>query len=228
MKQTKTDPAFWEIPSTLSPRILSRFYRARFFTLPMFLISFNRKNILIITLASLLALSLILVGVFVYQRWQSNKKPAEQNLPTPTPTISPQATTTEGMKIYRNEEWGFEFQYPQDWTVEENDFFNYYSKFNLKAAPINEMHSRFPFIINIVSPEFIKSFNGIEKTISDIIVDGVRGIKYEYDLEASKEIAVILPLGDFQMIIGTDNSELYSNIFNQILASFKFLKQEGN
>ncbi len=140
-----------------------------------------------------------------------------------TPPI--QATTTSETKTYRNEEWGFEFQYLENWAIEENYSTNYYSKFNLRIIPINERHSKIPIVINIVLPEFVKnSFRGIEKISSEIIIDGVSGTKYEYEFGGRQEIAIILPLDDLRMIIGTDDSELYLDALNQILTTFKFLK----
>jgi hypothetical protein len=131
----------------------------------------------------------------------------------------------DGLKLYRNEEWGFEFQYPEDWEFEENYTRSYYSKFNLRVIPINEKHTKIPVVINIVLSEFAeRSFRGIEKNTSKVIVDEIAGTKYEYEFGGGKEIAIILPFGDLRMIIGTDDSDLYLDTFNQILASFKLLK----
>ncbi|MFQ6083947.1 MAG: hypothetical protein ACE5WD_11420 [Candidatus Aminicenantia bacterium] len=140
------------------------------------------------------------------------------------PQFNKDAVDVNGLKLYRNEEWGFEFQYPQDWVVKENTFGSYYSKFNMVIRPTVGWYSRFPVSVNIALPEFPeRSFQNIEKTTSEVTVDGVLGIKYQYEFEGSQETAIILPLGEYKIILGTDN-EQYTEIFNQVLATFKFLK----
>lgn len=141
---------------------------------------------------------------------------SEQSVATTSPTIS-------GLKTYRNEEWGFEFQYPQDWIVKERTFGSYYSKFNMVIRPTSGWYSQFPVSINIVLPEFPdRSFKKVEKITSEAIVDGVPGVKYQYRFKGSQETAIILPLGEYKMILGADRD--HEEIFNQILTSFKFLK----
>ena len=79
--------------------------------------------------------------------------------------------------------------------------------------------------MNIVLPEFIRGFNNLEKTSSDIIIAGIQGIKYEYKYQGFSHTAVILPFGELRMILATGNgSKQYLDEFNQILASLKFLK----
>ncbi|OIP79317.1 MAG: hypothetical protein CO002_03625 [Candidatus Portnoybacteria bacterium CG_4_8_14_3_um_filter_44_10] len=192
---------------------------------------FNKKIVVGIILLALILLVVGLVCGWLFFSKQKELPTTETSSPNneeqQTATTLSAATTssTLTLKTYRNEEYGFEFQYPEDWAVEENYFVNYYSEFNLKVVPTNERHSSFPIGINIVLPEFIdKSFGGIEKTTSNIILDGVQGIKYEYNFEDRKEIAVILPMGDSRIIIGTDDSEQYMEILDQIVSSFKFLK----
>lgn len=134
-------------------------------------------------------------------------------------------SATSTFKTYRNEEWDFEFRYHQDWVVRENTFGSYYSKFNLVIRPATGRYSRFPVSINIVLPEFPeRSFREVEKITSEVTVDGIPGIKYQYIFEGSQEIAIILPLNDLRMIIGTDD-EQYTEIFNQIISTFKFLNK---
>lgn len=130
------------------------------------------------------------------------------------------------MKTYTNAEYGFEFQYPEDWVLKENTFESYYSKFNIWVKAREDESLYLAFGVNVVLPEFPeRSFNRIEKTISKVIVDNVEGVKYEYEFEGFPEIAVILPFGQYKMILGTGgDGKQYPEEFNQILASFKFLK----
>jgi hypothetical protein len=135
-------------------------------------------------------------------------------------------TTLANMKTYRNEEWGFEFQYPKDWVIRrENTFLTYYSKFFLEISKPEDNFFDSAFIINIVLPEFTSSFEGLEKTTSEIIVGGIKGIKYEYKYQGFLHTAVVLPFGELRMILTTgEGSKQYLDEFNQILNSFKFLK----
>jgi len=133
---------------------------------------------------------------------------------------------TSILKLYRNEEWGFEFEYPQNLILKENTFRSYYSKFNLELfTPIGEKRDT-SFLINIVLPEFAeRSFRGLEKITSEIIVAEVQGIKYEYEYQGFPHTTVILPFGELRIILGTgEGSKQYLNEYNQILSSFKFLK----
>ena len=141
---------------------------------------------------------------------------------TTTPTNG--TSTTQELKTYRNKEWGFEFQYPQDLVIEENSFVSYYSKFNLELfTKIGESFDP-TFLVNIVLPEFAeRSFGGLDKTTTEVVIDGVSGVKYQYEFNNRQEKAVILPLGEYQLILGVYYEE-YEDIFNQILFTFKFLK----
>ncbi len=189
----------------------------------------TKKSLIILII--LIALSGFVVWFYQYQQ-AANQQVQEvrqkiDNQFEEAKTQQPLTTTTiitSALKTYHNEQWGFEFQYPEDWIVKENTFGSYYSKFNLVVNPELVRSSNFTFSINIVLPEFPeRSFRNIEKTTSEITVAGVRGIKYEYEFEGLPETAIILPLGEYKIILGTD-SEQYLDEFNQILTSFKFIK----
>jgi len=166
-----------------------------------------------------------------YRPIQKEPAPVPISTSTPkSPAVSvPTSTTTnvtQETKTYRNEEWGFEFEYPQNLILKENTFRSYYSKFNLELfTPIGEKRDT-SFLVNIVLPEFAeRSFRGLEKITSEIIVAEVQGIKYEYEYQGFPHTTVILPFGELRMILGTgEGSKQYLNEFNQILSTFKFLK----
>lgn len=194
----------------------------------MLILPIIHKKLLVLIV--IITLILISIWIFIYRSIQKELSPAPistsmfQLSTVPAPATE-STNTIAKMKIYRNTEWGFEFQYLEDWAVEENYFKNYYSKFNLKVTPVKERHTKEPVAINIVLPEFAdSSFRSVEKTTSEIIINGVSGIKYEYEFGGRQEIAIILPLGDLRIIIGTDDKQYYEDVFNQILTSFKFLK----
>lgn len=177
----------------------------------------SRKWVFIVGVLIALAISTAVSGWMLYERFNNQNQPA-------LPVVSPPVSSTNGVKTYTNAEYGFEFNYPEDWTVKEKTFGSYYSKFNLVVNPTLVRSSNFTISINIVLPEFPdRSFKSIEKTTSEVTVDGVPGIKYQYEFEGSKETAIILPLGEYKAILSADN-EQYTDIFNQFLASFKFVK----
>lgn len=128
-------------------------------------------------------------------------------------------------KIYTNNKFGFQFEYPENWTMHENIFGGPTSKFNLTGASPKENGIPNPvissFLVNIVTPIFTKNaFYDLNGT--DITVAGVSGKKYELEFEGIKEIGIDIPFGQYHIIIGATKE--YEDVFNQILASFKFLK----
>lgn len=174
-----------------------------------------------------IAVGLVVLILLVGSIWWYMNKSTE--LPTNQPIAPDQNNISEGFKLYRNEEWGFEFQYPEDLILKENLFKNYYSKFNLEVSiKTDETHLAPVFDVNVVLSEFVESsFKNLEKTTSSVSVDGIVGVRYDYIFEGLPEIAIILPLGQNKIILGmlgTIKPNAYENIFNQILSTFKFLK----
>ncbi len=130
----------------------------------------------------------------------------------------------DGMKLYRNEEWGFEFKYPNQMIIQEKSFRGYYSKFNLYIRDKVDKGLEQAFLVNIVLPEFAeRSFSGLDKKTNEIVVDGVPGVEYEYELNERREKVAIFPFGDFRLILGIHYEE-YEDLYKQILSTFKFLK----
>ena len=93
----------------------------------------NNRNTAIIFTFMFVA---ILAGVgwyyFAIQKGVKETPTVSEEHPSP-PT---QATTTPETKLYRNEEWGFEFEYPEGWKVKENSVRTSSSKFNLTLSPL--------------------------------------------------------------------------------------------
>ncbi|PIT97341.1 hypothetical protein COT77_01995 [Candidatus Berkelbacteria bacterium CG10_big_fil_rev_8_21_14_0_10_41_12] len=170
--------------------------------------TFSKKKFILI----LIILFIVFAGVFIYQWWQTKKELTEENI---------------NWKTYRNEEWEFEFRYPENWSFHEDTFYSPFSKFNLAGAPIGERYQIDPpLLINIVTLDFADSYvinmKNLGATTSDLIVGGIRGTKYEYIFESIPQVDINLSLGEYLMILGTKKQ--YEDIFNQILATFKFLE----
>jgi hypothetical protein len=148
---------------------------------------------------------------------------------TPIVTESPQATTISETKTYRNEEWGFEFEYPEEWTFHENTFYSPASKFNLVgASPEERGHPNPifpPVFINIVTVDFAVNattkIRDMGAITSDIVMDDLVGMRYDY-IEKVPRVLVDISFNQYNLFIVA--REGYENVFNQILASFKFLK----
>ncbi|OGM96571.1 hypothetical protein A2333_02540 [Candidatus Wolfebacteria bacterium RIFOXYB2_FULL_49_7] len=172
---------------------------------------------------------LIIATIWVFYERHDKKllpvgySPQVVALTTSSTPITKIASNEIKTKTYRNAEWGFEFQYPENWVVKEKTFGSYYSKFNLEIVPPGKIELFDPIVVNIVSPEFTNhTFLGLNTTNTVSEVDGVSGIKYEYEFEGLPEVDIVLPLKENKMIIGTKKKFEY--VFNQIVSTFKFLK----
>lgn len=192
----------------------------------------NKKWLFLIT--TLVALGVLIIATLML-KGQVAQEPFSQNQPSPSiaptapSTSSVPATSTIETKTYRNTEYGFEFQYPSDLVVRENTFRSYYSKFNLQVEYWDKEGKYLSvFDVNIVLLEFAdRTFLGSGATTSTVIVNGISGIKYEYEFESLPEVAVVLPFGQYKVILGIGGSSKFyghESTFNQVLASFKFLK----
>ncbi len=83
----------------------------------------------------------VIVASGLVSLWLFTKPSATKELPvvsTSTPTTLIATTTTSASvpkqtKTYRNEEFGFEFEYPKDWKLDENLLRGPFSKINLRG-----------------------------------------------------------------------------------------------
>lgn len=175
-----------------------------------------------------------MIGVVFYKKLAEQRgylssqgqRPSQQ-IETPLNQETERPTVTANLKTYRNEQFGFEFQYPDDWSFHENTFYSPFSEFNLVGVPIGEDYQLDqPILANIVTPDFadraIISRKNLGAVESDVVVGNIRGIRYEY-IEESPRISIDIPFGKLRMILGAEKR--YEDVFNQVLATFKFLKQ---
>lgn len=186
-----------------------------------------------ITIVSIVILIVILAG---FTFWHQYAQRSKANIPpivatstliqpiTTTTTLSIAAQTDEhlGMKRYRNEEWGFEFWYPEGWEVKDKT----------SSAPQNVLYlsTNFPndntltmdsFSISIVTAQFADYAAQGEK-ISQIIVSGTVGRTYRYALEGISSIIIDLPLHEKKMLISAQKQ--HEKELSKVLSTFKFLK----
>ncbi len=161
------------------------------------------------------------LGAAVFLFPQNSVPPINSVLDLPS---EENATDTNNMKLYRNEEWGFEFWYPKEWKIEENNIRTTSSKFNLILYLTGEPYQPHPpILLNIVTPDFGDyTFQNLDKAVSEVNISGITGERYDYKFGNIQRISILLPLNDSRIILGAGIG--YEDVFNQILASFKFLK----
>lgn len=180
---------------------------------------FVKKNIILFVIIGIMIVGTLFVS--------SKKNTTEE---TKKPLL---ITTTPETKLYRNEEWGFQFEYPEDWTFEINTFGGPNTKFNLQGnSSANDYNMLVPmFLINIVNPDFadrvINSRRKEGDIESDIVVGGIFGKKFEYNEKYSEKfsiekISIYLSIGEYQMILAVHKT--YEDVLARVLVSFKFLK----
>lgn len=164
-----------------------------------------------------------------------------QSIPNPTnttPTVIASSTTTTsavvststeshlGMKLYRNDQWGFEFWYPARWEWKENAFGSPTSKFNLTLWKVNGVNTFQDEILNVVTPQMadsaIYAWLAQHATTTPIIVDGKEVIEYRGSFVTAPAVQVEIPLGELRILIGFEPD--HEKDLNNILASFRFIK----
>jgi hypothetical protein len=107
--------------------------------------------------------------------------------------------------------------------VRENSFGSPNSKFNVEIVPPRQRDLNDSILINIVLPAFAdRAFLGVGASTSTATVDGIAGMKYEFEFEGLPEVGIVVPLGQYRMIIGTEKRD--EDVFNGVLASFKIVK----
>ncbi len=192
----------------------------------------NRKILLVIIALVVLGV-LIAIAIWTFDG-RSAQKSIIQNLSLPpfvSSTISqvlpPQTTSMTGMKTYTNTEFGFKFQYPEDWIVQENAFYSPFSKLNLEIFLPKDKGTPNSILINIVTSDFadsvVMNMEKLGAIKENIIISGINGIKYEYRQGPEKDITIDFPFREYRIISGTVKG--HEDIYNQILTSFKFLNQ---
>lgn len=141
-------------------------------------------------------------------------------------TVAQVAADHIGMKLYHNNQWGFEFWYPEGWEWKENVFGSPYSRFNLTAMKINGQNTNQNDVLNVVTTAFesnaVLNYHAMKATTSTILVDGIPVIEYRYKFEGVSNIDVDIPLGDNKILFGVEG--VHGSEFDSILSSFKFIK----
>ncbi|USN89023.1 MAG: hypothetical protein H6780_01205 [Candidatus Nomurabacteria bacterium] len=144
-----------------------------------------------------------------------------------TATTSPEEFVeieTTDVNIYRNEDWGFQFEYPQEWEVREPAFVSGVSLFNMAIgpAPANGI------TINITPKNWIEGAMTKMKArgvvFEEIFLDGKSAYKtYDKDGWSRPAILTLVLVSDEYWIDITGISK-YEEEYNQIIESFEFIE----
>lgn len=173
----------------------------------------------------ILIATIVVFGGISWWFYQSNvagQTAQEQNQPSETIGVS-----TSSKNVYRNEEWGFQFEYPEGWELLENTFKAASSKFNLVLDVKTEKGLPRPIFINVTDYNWgvkvLESMTNEDFEISEVVVGGKVAKKHRSD-------DMGLPLDSYFVLI---NNEYWINIagkdgyekeFNLVLESFEFLE----
>lgn len=186
----------------------------------------NQKGFANIISIIVIAIFIGAVGYFVFvKKSEPATQQANNSSPTKTTQVTKSSTPTlkneiAGWKTYENPKYGIEFQYPQNWIILENSFGGA-SKLNVVSGPDGEVYDISPPFLVIVLPESANNtFTFPNPSTSNVTVAGISGIKYEYKFKENPETAIVLPFGQYKILLGTKKP--YENIFNQIITTFKF------
>ncbi len=192
----------------------------------------------------LIATVLILVAVGLGSWVWRNQIP--KLYPTPTPTIDQQPAgsssvpipdTTADWQTYRNEEYGFEFKYPNDW--QSTEFLDLgWTEFGVSFDP-NKINLGSEYLGKVMfqvqkNPPNLSDYNNGDYLVEDILISDKKAVKVT-PRKAPKQdfrdpyttIFVFSELDDGQpFMLALDNSLIESDkkIFEQILSTFKFIK----
>lgn len=136
--------------------------------------------------------------------------------PSPEPTLD-----TSGSKTYRNEQYGFEVKYPENWSVRTeiggDNIFRFYKTSDLDTRIRVSVTDR---------PENIEGFAEI-KMRKRTEVDGVAAEKLLggfYAAEGQEWIVQIEHGSFYYLVYGNGYNTEQEEIFDQFLSTFKFIK----
>src|SRR3989344_5237748 len=179
----------------------------------------------------LIGLGLVIVGgALGFYVWQKGGLFLSLPTPTPMPTVSP--TPTADWKTYRNEQYGFEFRYPSDWTFKEDNG-SWFDLVSISRPLYGDDSVKIDFAASnqklgvgpsVGKSEWLDTVGGVTWRVIRFN-DGVPGQNRPYD-SASYEVEL---KGDkLYNIVISPMDMLETDSVDQILSTFKFIDSNIN
>jgi len=194
---------------------------------------------LVLTIALVIAIfSVIILSAVKNQPSKQTPSPSTQITPSPTPTPTPNPTAN--WKTYKNEQYKFQFQYPQNLYLKQSPKFGDQIFLTENDIDINEVNEG-PFALVTIA---IWDKNKFEKTgyprqdkylkSENVTIDGVDALKLSGIIPEGEYLAgsfhqeVSFPIKDkiIHFIFFEDSSNNIK-LLDQILSTFKFLRKEA-
>lgn len=200
----------------------------------------NKKTKIIIAIIS--AIILALAGYLAYKKYypevQKNKKSTTQN-PVPEPaeklktdsSFSAKGGPALGWKLYKNSDFGFEIQYPETWSVSEEEIENVRGE-KTKGFFFKNPNSDLRFAI--LPRDGLSYGVGAKGTSTPVYIGGFPGVQTQYILKDGRRLWLLFPqyglynwlqdLGRVDAMTSVENPLGDTQIFEQMLNSFKLSK----
>ena len=185
------------------------------------------KKLILIGLGFLIIV-LIISGLYFYLQKQGSSPKTQESSQNKQDTLSPTPGPTANWKTYRNEKYGFEFQYPKEWKILNTDY----------GADILEPNSSYAFTIHALgnipnSEKFMQNQrnnpNFTTVVVNPIQVGGFITLHQTIDNKYASYVQHQLWIENNHKIYEFDflsDSQIRTETINQILSTLKFIESD--
>ena len=161
----------------------------------------------------------------VISQEEKEERVEESNIDLYHKNIDPNVTVTpEGKKHYRNEEYGFEFDFPADWKIRQPAFGSAVSLFNLEIIPLVQAFPN-PIRVNVVTNDWMDRVYKNDELVGVVHlrteINGAEADKKELLSDGLPQTDYMFSRGDYWVLVG--GKERYKDTFNEVLSSFRFI-----